>query len=137
MNARDIKQVSYSSIDGLLDELLSHIDDKHEEFESVKLYGNGNIMLGLLKHILTSKFVNLKIGTVNFSTTGYDTFCKDEYSFEISEDRTICIQSAWNDSEPFLNEAKFAMVVGCSPEIVENIMKENSEFVVANLMTYF
>ena len=45
-----------NTIDGIIDTLIDAARKPHDEYESVKLYGNSELILKCLKHIMSSVF---------------------------------------------------------------------------------
>lgn len=121
-------------IDLLLDKSKSI---EHEDYESVTFYGNGEIMLSVIKKLLTlDKYCHLRIGYIEVAASWFDENANDEYVLEISNDDVVSIQPAWNGDILFSNESKFTVcMINCSKEIFDNVILNDAALVIAGLST--
>lgn len=135
INNDNIDSAEFDTVSDLIDTLLAQAKiNPRSEFESVKLYGNSQLMILALKYLLSLETVPIKIGYIDFTSGWYDLEVKDEYVLEISEDFTACVQSAWNGNLPLSNEAKYTICMGyCSTDVIENCMIEGTPLVIGNL----
>lgn len=128
--------IEFENIEDLIDLLLDRLETvQHEDYESVKLYGNSELIMSAIKLIISSKkYDKLRIGYIDITSFWYDTNINDNYIIEISQDFVVCIQSAFSDGTVLQNEAKFTICMNdCDTSILENIMSEGTSFVVANI----
>lgn len=126
-----------NTIDGIIDTLIDAARKPHDEYESVKLYGNSELILKCLKHIMSSdKYDGITIASLDITSSDIDSVCKDDYILTITDDQELYIQSAWNDDILFANEAKFVICqYGISSLVVENVLRDNTEILIAKIIT--
>ena len=126
--------VSYDSIDELLAKLILESQNSHDEYESVKCYGESTLMVELLIRIMRDPlYKDYNLASMELTCGYVDPAQTDEYVF-ILFDGDIYIQSAWNGDKPFSNEAKFAVCQeGTSAEIVDMISAEGTDLEIATI----
>lgn len=133
-----INYEEFKDLENIIDLLLDKSKSiKHDDYESVTLYGNGETMLSVIKKLLTlDKYCHLRIGYIEVAASWFDENAKNEYMLEISNDDVISIQSAWNGDILFSNESKFTVcMINCSKEIFDNVILKDAALVIADIST--
>jgi len=127
--------VRYNTIAELIYNLLCHLKaDEHKNYESVKLYGNSQLMFDILKYIFQFMQDSIKIGYIDITSNWYDENEKQSYVLEISEDMVLGIQSVWNGNLPLFDESKFSICMDyCDEEIISSISVSGSKFVIGTM----
>ena len=138
LNICDIDYMNFEDPEILVDFLIDKLkSEKHDEYESVKLYGNDELMFDILTILLKSdKYNYIRIGCIELSLKWFDRNERSEYVFEISENNVASIQVAWGDNSPLLNESKFTICMNyCSQEIFDNVVSDGTPLIIANIST--
>lgn len=132
---KNLKHVAYDSVRQVIDTLLLNSEFPHPEYESVKLYGDADLIIDALCAIFRD-YPNLDIALIDIIASGVDHATNDEYVLAIYG-KEVYVQSAWNGLEPFRNEAKFAICQsGISPKIIEQILSEETEAEIATIKLF-
>lgn len=136
MNYKGIEIVE-NNIEGIIDTLIDATQKPHDEYESVKLYGDSELILKCLKHIMSSdKYDGIAIASLDITSSDVDSVCKNDYVLTITDDQELYIQSAWNDDILFANEAKFVICqYGISSLVVDNVLRDNTKIFIAKIIT--
>ena len=133
-----IDYLKFETVEDMIDLLLEKLETvEHGDYESVKLYGNGELMLSIIKLFFTlDKYSHLQIGCLHVTASWFDMNETSEYVLEISDDYTVCIQNAIQDDVALLNESKFTICMNyCNQDIFDNVISEGTALVIANLST--
>ena len=93
---------TFSSMKEIFDCLEIHSKIPHEEYESVKLYGESSFIIDALKYAIT-EYSDITIASIDIILSDIDPVCKDLYVLSLTEENELYIQPAYN-------EAKFAIV---------------------------
>lgn len=118
-----IRNNTFNSIGDVIDCLLYQSKIAHEEYESVKLYGNSSFIIDALKYIIRN-YHDITIASLDITLSEIDPVCNDLYVLIITDDLELYIQSAWCGEKLYLNEAKFAI---CPKDIDSYIVEEISK----------
>jgi len=129
-----IKNTKYSSVGELIDALIDKSTEYHEDYESVKLYGNSEFIISVLRYIIKNdKYNFLNICSVDIISSTVDHVCNDDYVLSLY-DNGIYIQSAWNADSLFKNEAKYTICIFGTPEyIINNVLLDTTPIEIAEL----
>ena len=110
---------------------------KNSSFESVKIIGNYNIMLLILREILSDpeQYEDLKIGCINMVAKWFDKTVTDCFICEINNNYEISIQEAYRDRKLIKHDAKYIICISesCTEEILESIIEEKIPLMIVNL----
>lgn len=132
----DIEYVNYNSIEEIINDLFLASTLPHDEYDSVKLYGDSKFILSVFHHIISNeKYSDITIASVDIISSAIDPACRDDYVL-ILYDGELYIQSSWNDKydRPFENDAKFTICqYGIPRYILRNVVKSNTPVKVCNL----
>jgi len=129
-----IKNTKYSSVGELIDALIDKSTEYHKDYESVKLYGNSEFIISVLRRIIKDdKYNFLNICSVDIISSTVDPVCNDDYVLSLY-DNGIYIQSAWNVDSLFKNEAKYTICIFGTPEyIINNVLLDTTPIEIAEL----
>lgn len=100
---------TFSSMKEIFDCLEIHSKIPHEEYESVKLYGESSFIIDALKYAIT-EYSDITIASIDIILSDIDPVCKDLYVLSLTEENELYIQPAYNGENMYRNEAKFAIV---------------------------
>lgn len=130
----NIEYITYNSIGEIIDALRKALKSPHEEYDSVKLYGNSEFIISVLKYIIQSKeYEEITIASINVTLHDIDLECRDDYVLSIYDDE-LYIQSAWNNDQLFENEAKFTICHSSVPDyIIECVTRSCTPVKICNL----
>ena len=95
---KNLKHVAYDSVRQVIDTLLLNSEFTHPEYESVKLYGDADLIIDALCAIFRN-YPNLDIALIDITASGVDHATNDEYVLAIYG-KEVYVQSAWNGLEP-------------------------------------
>lgn len=132
-NGADITISDNSTFDYILGKMIDAVAIPYEDFESVKLYADGNFMLEFLKYIILNdgKYGLIKLCMIDVIASGIDFAVTDEYVLALDSNLNVYIQNVWNGDRPFLNEAKFTIVTcDCSEDVMHNIFLDETPIMV-------
>lgn len=105
----------------IFDCLISHSKIPHEEYESVKLYGESCFIIDALKYAITD-CEDITIASIDITLADIDPVCKDLYVLSLTEENELYIQPAYNGEKIYLNEAKFAIIQDAvSSQIIDDM----------------
>lgn len=129
-----IENTKYNSIGELVDALIRVSATYHEDYESVKLYGDSEFIISVLKYIIKNdKYDFLNICSVDITSSTIDPDCSDDYVLSLYDDG-IYIQSAWNGDNLFRNEAKYTICISDTPSyIIDNILLDDTPIEICEL----
>jgi hypothetical protein len=135
MNNADIEFISFDNIEDVIDMLLQKLSLQNDDYESVKFYGDFDIIIMMLRCILgNKKYTEISVASIDVTSSEIDSVCKSDYVLIITDDKELYIQSAWNGDILFSNNAKFTIC--CSSicmNIVSNVMHDNTPIVIASI----
>lgn len=123
----DIVFENYNSICDVVDSLRRHTNVRHEEYESVKLYGKSKTILSALRYIIKSnKYSDIVLASIDITLGDIDGTIRDEYVLSFS-DNELYIETAWNGDKLFENESKYTICIDDVPDsIVINALKSDT-----------
>ena len=136
INKQSIDCVDFPNIDSLLLYLIDRVRFvQDDDYESVKLYGSGKLMLEILKRVLSlDRYDFIRVGCIDYCGVWYDENVIDDYVLELNSDYELSFQSAWNDIILFENEAKYTICMDyCRDSIIENVLKNNTPVIIAKI----
>ena len=114
----NIEYMAYKNISEIIDALRQASALSHEDYESVKLYGDSEFILSALRCIISNKkYSDIVIASIDITSSNIDLNCKDDYVLTLYDDE-LYIQSAWNGNSLYMNDAKFTI---CQSEVPEHI----------------
>lgn len=131
-----INYVDFPNVDSLFCYLIDKANSiQNDDYDSAKLYGNGELMLTILKHVLSlDRYDFIKIGCIDYCANWYDINVMDDYILELNSNYELSIQSAWNGTILFENEAKYTVCMNyCSNAILCNALENNTPVIIANI----
>lgn len=130
-----MKYEKFECIGDVLDRLIEMSEICHDEYESVKLYGNSYLMLVALHQIITDeKYSDVTIASLDFTMGFIDPVLKDDYVLIITDEKELYIQSMWNGDTLFANEAKYTIYEQhIEKSIIDSLVIDDSISVIGKL----
>ena len=92
MDYNEIEVVEFNAIDNIIDTLIDATKKPHDEYESVKLYGDSKFILKILKHIMSNeKYDGVIIASLDITSSDIDPFYKDDYVLIITDNHEFFV----------------------------------------------
>lgn len=124
---KKIEYATYENINEIIYVLKQATTLPHDDYDSVKLYGNSEFIISVLRCILSNKkHSDILIASIDITSSTIDSTCKDDYVL-ILYNKELYIQSSWNKNCLYMNEAKFTICqYGVPDYILDNVLKSNT-----------
>lgn len=123
MDYSNIEFVDIENVGNIVNTLIAATKIPHDEYESVKIYGDSLFILDILKCILRdNQYDEIRIASLDITSSDIDNVCKDDYVLILTDNLELYVQSAWNGNKLYANEAKYTMCQkNINPLILKNI----------------
>lgn len=133
--SKNIEYVNFNTIGEIVDTLYTAASITHDEYDSVKLYGDSLFILSVLRYIMSNeKYSDITVASIEITSSTADPACKDDYVLILYDDE-LYIQSSWNDKRNCLykNDAKFTICqYGIPDYILRNVIRSETPVKICN-----